>query len=301
MWPRPNLYADDPGRDPWVARCDDLAASATFACLGGHVALPACEQATDAYQEGADLGMVAALNNVATLHKNCEGVPPSPKTAFPFLRGRRRGRRRHRAGPRGRLRALPPGAGRGDSMAMATVAVLIDNSFGEHFPDLDAAGLVLDALSEGEAGVTAVLPTTAGAQQLSPDTARALQAAVIESGHCCGRSTGSSNRSSSARSTPSRGRAASRIAENGLRPVASRLRPAPARRRGQPLPGSGRRRLRPCPPPRMWLRCWTTSPPVQPQATRPWPWLWQGFPLTRPRCWGTRRRRSGSAWRVRWP
>ena len=81
----------------------------------------------------------------------------------------------------------------GDPMAMATVAVLIDNGFGEWFPDRDAPGLVLDALSKGEPGLSAVVATTAGPQQLSTDTVRTVQETVTESGHYEGALDGTFN------------------------------------------------------------------------------------------------------------
>jgi TPR repeat protein len=81
----------------------------------------------------------------------------------------------------------------GDPMAMATVAVLIDNGFGEWFPGRDAPGLVLEALSTGEPGLSAVVATTAGPQQLSPGTVRAVQEAVTASGHYDGEIDGAFN------------------------------------------------------------------------------------------------------------
>ena len=115
------LSDGDPSADPRVASCDDLAASPTDAqrpegvpgrawdALDGHAAAAACsaaraafpdvprlayqegraldrlgryEEARAAYEAGVDLGSMAALNNLATLHENGEGVPPDLPHAF---------------------------------------------------------------------------------------------------------------------------------------------------------------------------------------------------------------------------
>ncbi len=117
------LAANDPSRDPRVARCDALAAAQTdpdrpegvegvdWNQVDGFAAVEACEMAVRAYpkerrlhyqlgraldrlgrfgeamqsyQTAADLGSMAALNGIATLHENGEGVPSSPETAFEF-------------------------------------------------------------------------------------------------------------------------------------------------------------------------------------------------------------------------
>jgi len=115
------LSANDPARDTRVAKCDALAAAERdqdrpdtvtgvgWAAIDGFAAVEACSTAVRAYpqerrlhyqlgraldrlgrydeamvsyQTAADLGSAAALNNLATLHENGEGVPPSPETAF---------------------------------------------------------------------------------------------------------------------------------------------------------------------------------------------------------------------------
>jgi tetratricopeptide (TPR) repeat protein len=117
------LSADDPSRDARVAKCDSLAAArgdldrpegvpgVAWTAIDGFTALEACAEAVQAfpdvrrlhyqqgraldrlgrydeavkvYQTAADLGSMAALNNLATLHENGEGVPASPETAFPI-------------------------------------------------------------------------------------------------------------------------------------------------------------------------------------------------------------------------
>ena len=115
------LAANDPSRDPRVARCDALAAAkrdpdrpegvqgVAWGAIDGFSAVEACStavraypkerrlpyqlgraldrlgrygEAMEAYQTAADLGSVGALNNMATLHENGEGVPASPETAY---------------------------------------------------------------------------------------------------------------------------------------------------------------------------------------------------------------------------
>ncbi|MBM7067437.1 caspase family protein [Actibacterium sp. 188UL27-1] len=117
------VFAGEPSRDPRVARCDALAAApgdadrpdtvkgVSFSRMDGHGAREACMAAVQAfpqerrlayqlgrahdrlgdfgasmqaYATARDMGSMAALNNIATLHENGEGVPPSPETAFPL-------------------------------------------------------------------------------------------------------------------------------------------------------------------------------------------------------------------------
>lgn len=117
------LAANDPSRDARVAQCDELGGAVndpdlpdsvmgvSWAQLNGQAIVDACSAARAAYpdlrrlayQEGrgldklgrfgdamvayqtaADAGSIAALNNIAALHENGEGVPPSPETAFPI-------------------------------------------------------------------------------------------------------------------------------------------------------------------------------------------------------------------------
>ena len=260
------LGANDPSQDPRVARCDDLAASpgdgdrpdsvtgVPWSGIDGHGALAACTEAAqafpdvrrlqyqagraldrlgrygeamEAYTKAADAGSMAALNNIATLHENGEGVPPSPETAFPIYVEAAEGgdtmamTNAARMLEYGRGTAQDTGAAVGwyqkaadagdgfaitklvsyyidggpgitpdidkamdlyrqaidlkEPLALAAVAVLIDNGFGSYFPDRTAQGIVLDALGQGEQGVAAIVGTTAGEQQLSPDTIRAVQ------------------------------------------------------------------------------------------------------------------------------
>jgi TPR repeat protein len=81
----------------------------------------------------------------------------------------------------------------GGPMAMVAVAVLINNGFAEHFPGCDSADLLLGALSRGETGAAAVVASTAGDQQLRPETVEAVQARLSESGHYGGEIDGTFN------------------------------------------------------------------------------------------------------------
>ena len=265
------LGQGDPSRDPQVARCDALAAApadadrpdgvkgVSYGALDGHNALDACAAAARAfpgerrlvyqagrahdklgaygdakaaYEKAAEMGSMAALNNLATLHENGEGVPSSPKAAFDLYRraaeggdvlamtnvgrlleyGRGTGKDEKaavawyaKAAERGDAFAitklvpyyLSGGAGikknpkkgfalfekaieGNDPMAMATVAVLIDNGFGKHFKGRKSVDMVMRALEQGEAGSAAIVGTADGAQNLSGKTIKAVQAALAQ-------------------------------------------------------------------------------------------------------------------------
>ena len=119
------LTEGDPSRDPRVARCDDLAATPNgldnpdgvlgvpWAALDGYIALEACAaaaasfpderrlvyqqaraldrlgrygEALPLYERAGEMGSMEALNGLATLYENGEGVAPSPETAVEIYR-----------------------------------------------------------------------------------------------------------------------------------------------------------------------------------------------------------------------
>ena len=278
------LFAGDPSQDPRVGRCDDLAAGeadqdrppnvkgVAYGRLDGHGALQACRAAVQAFPEerrlhyqlgrahdrlgqygealqayttASDMGSMAALNNLAILHENGEGVPASPEKAFPiYIRAAEggdvaamtnaarmlehgRGVQKDLAGAarwyqaavdRGDSYALSrlvpfylEGRGgiakdmekgfdlyrqaiaQGDPMAMATVAVLIDNGFGEFFPEITPVGALMDALAEGASGAGFVVATTNGSLNLSDATIRGLQEQLTQARFYTGQIDGTFN------------------------------------------------------------------------------------------------------------
>lgn len=265
------LRRDDPSRDPAVGRCDMLAAGpddadrpegvdgVPFSRMDGFGALDACEEAVaanpklarahyqrgraldrlgrygeamEAYEAARELGSMAALNNIAVLHENGEGVPPSPETAFPLYveaaeggdiggmnnagRMLQYGRGTDKdvaraisfyrmaadrgdgfaivklvpfylsggpgieADPEAGFRLFDRALDKDEPMALATVATLIDQGFGKHFPGLDSTDMVMRALAQGESGLASVVGTTAGTQPLSAETIKSVQEKLAE-------------------------------------------------------------------------------------------------------------------------
>ncbi|AWB25300.1 peptidase C14 [Methylobacterium currus] len=263
------LGGSDPNGDPRVKTCDALAAgtddpdrpsgvagvkygrieaaSAIEACRGASAAYPALrrlayqlgraydradrsKEAVTAYDRAARAGSTAAMNNLATLYENGQGVKRSQVEAFRLYR---------QAGEAGNVVALAnaarmleygngipkneadavalykravdggdvasisklvphyatgaygfpkdlhqgfdlfrKAAEKGDPVAMATMATLIDNGFSRYFPGVSAADLVLRALKRGEIGAASVSATDTAAQKLKPETIRTVQRAI---------------------------------------------------------------------------------------------------------------------------
>ncbi|BAQ50192.1 MULTISPECIES: caspase family protein [Methylobacterium] len=263
------LGGGDPSGDPRVKTCDALAAgtddpdrpqsvpgvkygrieaaSAIEACRGASAAYPSlrrlayqlgraydradrAKEAFAAYDRAARAGSTAAMNNLATLYENGQGVKRSQGEALRLYR---------QAGEAGNVVALAnaarmleygngvpkneaeavalykraadggdvpsisklvphyatgaygfprdlrqgfdlfrKAAEKGDPVAMATMATLIDNGFARYFPGVSAANMVLRALKRGEFGAAAVSATDTAAQKLKPETIRAVQRAI---------------------------------------------------------------------------------------------------------------------------
>ncbi len=77
-------------------------------------------------------------------------------------------------------------ADRGDPVAMATMATLIDNGFGRYFPGVRSADMVMRALKHGELGAASVSATDTAAQKLKPETIRSVQRAIKDADYYTG-------------------------------------------------------------------------------------------------------------------
>ena len=77
-------------------------------------------------------------------------------------------------------------ADRGDPVAMATMATLIDNGFGRYFPGVRSADMVMRALKHGELGAASVSGTDTAAQKLKPETIRSVQRAIKDADYYTG-------------------------------------------------------------------------------------------------------------------
>ncbi|KQP40064.1 peptidase C14 [Methylobacterium sp. Leaf104] len=263
--------------DPNVRRCDELAAgtddpdrppgvtgvklgrieasAATEACRAASAAHPDLRRlayqlgrthdradrykdAFAAYERAAKAGSISAMNNLATLYENGQGVKRSQAEAFRLYRQAGEGgnmialanaarmleygngipkneaaavalyKRAVEGGDVASISKLVPhyttgaygfpkdlrqgldlfrqAADKGDPVAMATMAALIDNGFGRYFPGVSAPGMVLRALKRGELGAASVSATDTGAQKLKPETIRAVQRAIKEADYYSG-------------------------------------------------------------------------------------------------------------------
>ncbi|MCJ2046675.1 caspase family protein [Methylobacterium sp. J-078] len=263
--------------DPNVRRCDALAAgtddpdrpagvtgvklgrieasAATEACRAASAAHPDLRRlayqlgrahdradrykdAFAAYDRAAKAGSISAMNNLATLYENGQGVKRAQSEAFRLYRQAGDGgnaialanaarmleygngiprneaqavalyKRAVEAGDVASISKLVPhyttgaygfpkdlgkgldlfrqAADKGDPVAMATMAALIDNGFARYFPGVSAPGMVLRALKRGELGAASVSATDTGAQKLKPDTIRAVQRAIKEADYYTG-------------------------------------------------------------------------------------------------------------------
>ncbi|RVU14032.1 caspase family protein [Methylobacterium oryzihabitans] len=263
------LGGADPSADPRVRRCDDLAAGtddpdrpagATGVKLGRiepAAAIEACRAAASAYPQlrrlsyqlgraydradryreafaaydaAAKAGSIAAMNNLATLYENGQGVKRGQAEALRLYRQAGEGGNvvalanaarmleygngiprdeagavalykraveggdvpsisklvpHYATGAHGFPKDLRQGfdlfrraADKGDPVAMATMATLIDNGFGRYFPGVRSADMVLRALRRGELGAASVSATDTAAQKLKPETIRTVQRAI---------------------------------------------------------------------------------------------------------------------------
>ncbi|MEH3143820.1 MAG: caspase family protein [Methylobacterium frigidaeris] len=271
------LGGQNPGGDPRVKRCDELAAgtddpdrpngvtgvklgriepaAAIEACRAASAAYPQLrrlayqlgraydrtdryKEAFAAYEAAARAGSVSAMNNLATLYENGQGVKRSQAEAFRLYRQAGEGgnvvalanaarmleygngipkneagavalyRRAVEGGDVASISKLVPhyatgahgfpkdlrqgfdlfrqAADKGDPVAMATMATLIDNGFGRYFPGVRSADMVLRALKRGELGAASVSATDTAAQKLKPETIRAVQRAIKEADYYTG-------------------------------------------------------------------------------------------------------------------
>lgn len=271
------LGGSDPSGDPRVKRCDALAAgtddpdrppdvagvklgriepaAAIEACRAASAAHPTLrrlsyqlgraydradryKEAFAAYSQAAEDGSVSAMNNLATLYENGQGVKRQQGEALRLYRQAGEGGNvvalanaarmleygngipkneaeavalykraaeggdvpsisklvpHYATGAYGFPRDLRKGfdlfrqaADRGDPVAMATMATLIDNGFGRYFPGVSAADMVMRALKRGELGAASVSATDTAAQKLRPETIRSVQRAVKEADYYSG-------------------------------------------------------------------------------------------------------------------
>lgn len=63
---------------------------------------------------------------------------------------------------------------------MATVAILMDNGFAQHFAGLDNTQIVLETLAQGDVGLGAIIATTAGELNLSSETISSVQQVLTD-------------------------------------------------------------------------------------------------------------------------
>ena len=265
------LGGSDPSGDPRVKRCDELAAgtddpdrpaaikgvklgrieasAAVEACRAASAAYPKLRrlayqlgrahdkadryrEAFAAYDQAARQGSVSAMNNLATLYENGQGVKRSQAEAFRLYKQAGEGGNvvalanaarmleygngiqkneaeavalykraaeggdvpsisklvpHYASGSYGFPRDLKKGfdlfrqaADKGDPVAMATMATLIDNGFSRYFPGISSADMVLRALKRGELGAASVSATDTAQQKLKPETIRSVQRAIKE-------------------------------------------------------------------------------------------------------------------------
>jgi hypothetical protein len=112
------------------------------------------------YKRAAEGGDVTSITKL---------VPHYSTGAYGFPRDQRKG-----------FDLFRQAADRGDPMAMATMATLIDNGFSGFFPGITAADMVLRALKRGELGAASVSATDTANLKLKPETIRTVQRAIKE-------------------------------------------------------------------------------------------------------------------------
>lgn len=265
------LGGSDPSGDPRVQRCDALAAgtddpdrpkavpgvklgriepaAAIEACRAASAAYPGLrrlayqlgraydradryKEAFAAYDQAAKAGSVSAMNNLATLYENGQGVKRQQAEALRLYRQAGEGgnvvalanaarmleygngiakneaeavalyKRAAAGGDVASISKLVPhygtgaygfpkdlrqgfdlfrqAADKGDPVAMAAMATLIDNGYGRFFPGVRSADMVMRALKKGELGAASVSATDTAAQKLKPETIRSVQRAIKE-------------------------------------------------------------------------------------------------------------------------
>jgi TPR repeat protein len=118
------------------------------------------------YKRAVDAGDVPSISKLVPHYTTgAFGFPRDPRQGFDLFR-----------------RA----ADKGDPVAMATVATLIDNGFAGYFPGVSSADVALRALKRGEAGAASVAATDTAQQKLKPQTIRALQQAIKQAEYYSG-------------------------------------------------------------------------------------------------------------------
>lgn len=118
------------------------------------------------YQKAAEAGDNFAITKLVPFYvEGAPGIPKNPQKGFDLFQ---------------------KAADKGDPTSMATMAVLIDNGFGQFFPGKRSADMVMQALKKGEAGAAAVAATDVSEQKLKPDTIKAVQRAVQQADYYSG-------------------------------------------------------------------------------------------------------------------
>ncbi|WP_407529485.1 caspase family protein [Methylobacterium oryzisoli] len=154
------------------------------------------------YRQAGEGGNVVALANAARMLEYGNGIPKNEAEAVALYKRAAEGGDvpsisklvpHYATGAYGFPRDLRKGfdlfrqaADRGDPVAMATMATLIDNGFGRYFPGVSASDMVLRALKRGELGAASVSATDTAAQKLRPETIRTVQRAVKEADYYSG-------------------------------------------------------------------------------------------------------------------
>jgi TPR repeat protein len=154
------------------------------------------------YRQAGEAGNVVALANAARMLEYGNGVPKDEAGAVALYKRAVAGGDvpsisklvpHYATGSYGFPRDLRLGfdlfrqaADKGDPVAMATMATLIDNGFGRYFPGVRSADMVLRALKQGELGAASVSATDTAAQKLKPETIRTVQRAVKEAAYYSG-------------------------------------------------------------------------------------------------------------------
>ena len=110
------------------------------------------------YQKAAETGNAAAITMLMPYYINGgPGIPKDPQKGFTLFK---------------------KSVDEGDPVAMATIAVLIDNGFGSFFPGTRSFDMAMRALKQGESGAAAIAATDTSARKLKPETIAALQRAI---------------------------------------------------------------------------------------------------------------------------
>ena len=154
------------------------------------------------YRQAGEAGNVVALANAARMLEYGNGIPKDEAGAVALYKRAVEGGDvpsisklvpHYATGAHGFPKDLRQGfdlfrqaADKGDPVAMATMATLIDNGFGRYFPGMRSADMVLRALKRGELGAASVSATDTAAQKLKPETIRTVQRAVKEADYYSG-------------------------------------------------------------------------------------------------------------------